>query len=202
MQLDLLIIILTKTMEKKNLPVLKELYDGDLGLKETQNDINVLLNQPPAPAWIKEHPFAKGVRYIPIERIEYLLTRLFLQWRVEVKTIQVIANSVVVTVRLHYQNIQNDEWSWQDGIGAMAIQVNKGKGAMDWNETKSDAVMKAAPAAESYAVKDAAEKIGKLFGKDLNRKDEIGYDSLLGTIEKTNKHEEIFDEVETNTEKQ
>jgi hypothetical protein len=189
-------------MEKKNLPVLKELYDGDLGLKEQQNDINVLLNQPPAPAWIKEHPFAKGVRYIPIERIEYLLTRLFLQWKVEVKTIQVIANSVVVTVRLHYQNIQNDEWSWQDGIGAMAIQVNKGKGAMDWNETKSDAVMKAAPAAESYAVKDAAEKIGKLFGKDLNRKDEIGYDSLLGTIEQKSKHEELFDEVETNTEKQ
>jgi hypothetical protein len=42
--------------------------------------------------------------------------------------------------------------------------------------------MKAAPAAESYAVKDAAEKIGKIFGKDLNRKDEIIYDSLIGTI--------------------
>lgn len=182
-------------MEKKNLPILKELYDGDLGLKKEQNDINVLLNQPPAPSWIKEHPFAKGIKYIPIERIEYLLTRLFLQWRVEVKTIQIIANSVVVSIRLHYQNIQNDEWSWQDGIGAMPIQVNKGKGAMDWNETKSDAVMKAAPAAESYAIKDAAEKIGKLFGKDLNRKDEIGYDSLIGTIQnKADVHAELFDE--------
>ena len=39
--------------------------------------------------------------------------------------------------------------------------------------------MKAAPAAESYAIKDAAEKLGKIFGKDLNRKDVIGYESLL-----------------------
>lgn len=182
-------------MEKKNLPVLQDLYNGDLAIKKDQNDINILLNQSPAPAWIKEHPFAKGVKYIPIERIEYLLTRLFLQWRVEVKTVQIIANSVCVTVRLHYQNIQNDEWSWQDGIGAMAIQTDKGAGAMDWNATKSDAVMKAAPAAESYALKDAAEKLGKLFGKDLNRKDEIGYDMLINTI-KTNedKHAAIFDE--------
>ena len=34
------------------------------------------------------------------------------------------------------------------------------------------------PAAESYAVKDAAEKIGKIFGKDLNRADQIVYDEL------------------------
>ena len=195
-----MIIILIK-MEKKNLPAIKELYSGDLDLKRDQNDINVLLNQPPAPGWVKEHPFAKGVRYIPIERIEYLLTRLFLQWRVEVKTIQIIANSCVVCVRLHYQNIQDDSWNWQDGIGAAPIQVDKGSGAMDWNKTKSDAVMKSAPAAESYAIKDAAEKIGKLFGKDLNRKDEIIYDSLIGAINKPEeKLNELFED-ETNTEK-
>ena len=184
-------------MENKQLPALKELYDGDLELKKEQNDLNVLLNQPPAKSWIKEHPFAKGVKYIPIERIEFLLTRLFLQWKVEIKNIQIIANSVCVTIRLHYQNIQNDEWSWQDGIGAAPIQTDQGKGAMDWNFTKSDAVMKAAPAAESYAIKDAAEKIGKIFGKDLNRKDEIGYDLLLGKIQNEDKHKEIFEE-ETN----
>lgn len=35
------------------------------------------------------------------------------------------------------------------------------------------------PAAESYAIKDAAEKIGKLFGKDMNRADQINYDNLI-----------------------
>lgn len=188
-------------MEKKNLPALQDLYNGDLELKQEQNSLNVLLNQPPAPSWVKEHPFAKGVKYLPIERIEYLLTRLFLQWRLEVKNIQVIANSCVVCVRLHYQNITDSDWSWQDGIGAAPIQTDKGSGAMDWNKTKSDAVMKAAPAAESYALKDAAEKIGKLFGKDLNRRDEIIYDNLLRDIApQKDKHRELFEDETTNKE--
>lgn len=164
------------------LPILKDLYDGDLELKKDQNDLNILLNCPPKPEWIKEHPFAKGVKYIPIERIEYLLTRLFIRWWVEVKVIQTIANSVVVTICLHYQNIENQEWSQQDGIGAAPIQTEKDAGAMNWDKVRSDSVMKAAPAAESYAVKDAAEKIGKIFGKDMNRKDEIIYNSLAGII--------------------
>ena len=39
--------------------------------------------------------------------------------------------------------------------------------------------MMAAPSAESFAIKDAAEKLGKIFGKDLNRKDAMAYDSLI-----------------------
>ncbi len=168
--------------EKNKLPVLAELYDGDLDLKKDQNELNILLNQHPKSDWIKEHPFAKGVKYIPIQRIEYLLTRLFLKWRVDIKNIQTIANSIVVTIRLYYQNIEDNKWSWQDGIGAAPIQTEKDCGAMDWDKVRADAVMKAAPAAESYAIKDAAEKIGKIFGKDLNRKDEIIYDTLIGAI--------------------
>jgi hypothetical protein len=170
------------TTNKITLPALKDLYDGDLPLKQGQNELNLLLNQPPNPAWIKEHPFAKGVKYIPIERIEYLLTRLFIKWRVEVKQIQTIANSCVVTIRLHYQNIEDNDWSWQDGIGAAPIQTEKDAGAMEWDRVRTDSVMKSAPAAESYAVKDAAEKIGKIFGKDMNRKDTIIYDSLADAI--------------------
>jgi hypothetical protein len=164
------------------LPTLKEIYDGDLELKSGQNKLNILLNQEPNPVWVKKHPFASGVKYIPIERIEYLLTRLFLKWWVEIKDIRVIANSCVVTIRLHYQNIENNDWSCQDGIGAAPIQTEKGEGAMDWNKVRADSVMKSAPAAETYAVKDAAEKIGKIFGKDLNRKDEIVYDGLIDAI--------------------
>jgi len=168
--------------KKKQLPILRDLYDGDLELKGDQNNINILVNQPPKSDWIKEHPFARGVKYIPIERIEYLLTRLFLRWRVEVKDVQTIANSVSVTVRLHYQNIENNEWSWQDGVGAAPIQTEKDAGAMEWDRVRADSVMKALPAAKTYAVKDAAELIGKIFGKDLNRKDEVMYNSLEGII--------------------
>lgn len=185
-------------MTERRLPAIQELYDGDLELKKDQNDFNVLMNQAPNPGWIKEHPMAKGVKYIPIERIEWLLTRIFIRWHVEVKQIQVIANSITVTVRLFYQDPLSNDMIWQDGIGAAPIQTDKGAGAMDWNKTKNDAVMKAAPAAESYAVKDAAEKIGRLFGKDLNRKDVIGYDSLLDNIKTEDKHSKYFDETTNN----
>ncbi len=49
---------------------------------------------------MKDHPMAKNVKYIPIGIIEYLLTAIFIKWRVEVKSILTIANSVVVEVPL------------------------------------------------------------------------------------------------------
>ena len=164
--------------EKPKLPTIQELYSGDLESKVKQNDLNMLLNQPPHQTWLKEHPMTKGVTYLPIQRVEWLLTKIFIEWWVEIRQVQVIANSVTVTVRLFYRDVISNEAKWQDGLGAAPIQTDKGSGAMDWNATKNNAVMKAAPAAESYAVKDAAEKIGKIFGKDMNRADQIVYNDL------------------------
>jgi len=181
---------------ERKVPTLQELIGGDVNLKSKQNDLNLLLNTNPPDAWLREHPLAKGVKYIPIERIEYMLTSIFQKWNVEIRQVQIIANSVVVTVRLYYQDTLSNEMLWQDGIGASPIQTDKGSGAMDWNKTKNDAVMKSAPAAESYAVKDAAEKIGKLFGKDMNRADKIMYDTLP-VIEKRDKLEDLNNETKT-----
>ncbi|HUW93315.1 MAG TPA: hypothetical protein VMV74_09130 [Bacteroidales bacterium] len=187
-----------ETLPEKRVPTLMELTSGDIDLKGKQNDLNRLLNEPPPPQWLKDHPMAKGVKYIPIERVEYMLTRIFKRWHVEIRQIQLFANSITVTVRLHYQDVLSDEMLWQDGVGASPIQTDKGSGAMDWNSTKHDAVMKSAPAAESYAVKDAAEKIGKLFGKDMNRADKIMYDTLP-EVRKEDKLADLDNESKTET---
>jgi hypothetical protein len=165
-------------MEKRNLPTIQELRGSDAIIASKQNELNVLLNQNPSEQWVKIHPLAKGVRYIPIERVEWLLTNIFQRWRVEIMNTQLIANSIVVHIKLHYQSVLDGSWDWQDGIGAAPLQTDKGSGAVEFDKIKNDAVMKAAPAAESFAVKDAAQKIGKLFGKDLNRADELGYTSM------------------------
>lgn len=186
--------------EKKSLvPSYNQLVSGDLDLKGQQNDLNKLLNCEPPKAWLKNHPFAKGVKYLPIERVEYMLTKIFIRWQVEIKSATVMANSVVVVVRLYYQDVLSQVMLFQDGVGAAPLQTDKGAGAVDFNAIKSDAVMKAAPAAESYAVKDAAEKIGKLFGKDMNRADQILYDELALLPEKETKHEQIFNDTKTET---
>jgi hypothetical protein len=145
----------------------------------------VLLNQNPPDAWLKKHPTVRDHVYLPINRVEYLLSRIFGKWWVEIKNTQVIANSVAITVRVYVQNPITKLTEWNEGVGAAPIQTDSGKGAMDWNFAKSHGVQIAAPIAESFAIKDAAEKWGKLFGKDLNRKDVINYDSLLKSSEIT-----------------
>jgi len=164
-------------VEKRNLPTLKELYSDKVEVT-SQNALNIILNAEPKKEWVKAHPIARNVRYIPIERVEWLLTNIFIKWKVEIIREGLIANSAYCTVRLHYKDPTTNEWDWQDGAGAAPLQTDKDAGATDWTKIKSDAVMKGLPAAESYAVKDAAEKIGKLFGKDLNRADKIMYDTL------------------------
>jgi hypothetical protein len=160
------------------LPTLQELMtDNEDSLK--QNALTVLLNQDPPAKWLTEHPMIRGYKYIPIEKIEFLLTRIFGSFNVEIRSTQIVANSVVVTVRLHVINPINGQPMWQDGIGAAPVQTDKGAGATDWNAVKTDGVQKAAPAAETYAVKDAAEKFGKIFGRDVARKSTMNYTDLL-----------------------
>lgn len=173
--------------DKPQLPSLEQLiHEDETSLK--QNALTVLLNQSPPDKWLKDHPMAKvkdekgnnvPAKYLSIDRVEYLLTRIYGKWWVEVRDTKLIANSVCVTIRLFVMNPITGKEEWQDGVGAKDIQTDQGAGAMDWNKAKAAGVMMALPSAESYAIKDAAEKFGKLFGKDVNRQGDINYDSLL-----------------------
>lgn len=163
------------------LPTLADLHkDPQEAFKNDQ--FKLLLNQPPHASWVKKHPMAKAkndqgqtvpAEYMPIDKVEFLLDYIFQQWKVEVLSVQALFNSITVTVRLHFLNPVTGEWAYHDGIGAAAVQVDKGMQAGDLSAIKSSAVQMAAPSAKSYAIKDAAEHLGKLFGRDLNRKDAI-----------------------------
>lgn len=183
---------------KKKMPTLEELYDEKIPIVK-QTKLNIILNSEPKSEWVKDHPFVKKLRYIPIERVEYLLTMVFSKWSVEVKEVKIVANSVLVVVRLHVQNPITGSMDFQDGIGAAPIQVKSGSNPTDFSSMNQAAIQIGAPSAESYAVKDAAEKFGKIFGKDLNRKDIIAYTATLakrGKVEKEEIPEDApFDEV-------
>lgn len=188
----------------RQLPTLSELYD-DIALVQKQNQLNIILNAEPKKEWVREHPFVKGLKYLPIERVEYLLTMIFTKWRVEVKEVKILANSIVTTVRVHVKDPISGEWDWQDGVGAMPIQVAKGSGATEFDKMNSLAVQMGAPASKSFAIKDACEHFGKIFGKDLNRKDNVDYDrlySMIGANEAVNNpslSKEIREEVQQTT---
>ena len=182
----------TKIMSEKQLPSIQELY-SDKPEKEKENNLNVILNQPPKKEWIKQHPQNKSVQYIPVERIEYLLTRIYQKWCTEVKEIKLIGNSVNAIVRLWVRNPLTGEWEYQEGTGAQPLQTEKDVGATDFNKLKTNAVQLASPSAVSYAEKNAAARLGKIFGKDLNRED-INYNSLMNRFEKPEK-EKVKNEI-------
>lgn len=134
--------------------------------------INAFLNSPPRDKWLKPRPAGKGKgKYLPIYRIEQLLTAIFQKWWVEIKSTTILGNSVCSVITLHYWVPQAQEWRRMDGTGAAPLQVDSGADANDASAMKSAAVQMAAPMSVSYAVKDAAQRIGAIFGRDVNRPD-------------------------------
>ena len=169
-------------MSKSDLVILAE-ATGNIKEMKLHDDFQKVANSEPPRAFVKDHPIASGVKYIPIDKVELMLDKIFQQWYVEVLREGQLLNSLYVTVRLHYKHPVSQEWQHQDGVGAATIQVDKGKNASELQWIKSDAIMKGLPAAKSYAIKDAAEHIGKLFGRDLNRKDTMAFTPSYGTEE-------------------
>lgn len=189
---------LPTTQTKRPLPVIDELY-ADVEQAAKLNELNRLLNCNPKPEWVKTNQFAQNSKYIPIGIIEYLLTAIFIEYSVEVKEVKLIANSVTVTVRVRVTNPVTGKEMWQDGIGAAPLKTTKGSKATDFENIIDSAVQTGAPAAESYAIKDACEKWGRIFGKDLNRKDEntmnyAGLESKLATVKP--KEDELPEEMQ------
>lgn len=149
-------------------------YSKELPNKWKEAEFDHKVNCEVPKNWIKKHPFAK-VDYLPIDKVEFLMTYTFGKWNVEVKEVSQLFNSVAVCVRVHYRHPVSNEMTYQDGVGAVGIQTDKGASASDMGAIKSDAVMKALPSAKSYAIKDACEHIGRIFGRDLNRPDAIAF---------------------------
>jgi hypothetical protein len=169
-------------MSKENRLALLVEPEGLLELTKI-DDFLAVVNMEPPQQFVKPHPMVSGVTYLPIDKVEMMLTKVFQLWRVEILREGQMLNSIFVTVRLHYKHPITNDLMFQDGTGAAPIQTDKGKSAADLAAIKNDAIMKALPAAESYAVKDAAEKIGRVFGRDLNRKDTLGFTPSYGTEE-------------------
>lgn len=133
------------------------------------------LNANPPDKWMKVNPYAGNSKYLPIDKVEFLLDRYFQQWKCEVLREGIMFNSVYVTVRIHYINPVTGGWEYQDGVGAKACQLDSGSRPSDMSAIKPEAVQMALPMAKSYAIKDACDHIGKIFGRDANRKNTVEF---------------------------
>lgn len=154
---------------------------------------NSLINAQPPKVWLKQNKYANNSWYLPIDKVEYLLTKLFKKWHVEVKSINVLFNSIAVEVRLHYYNPALGEWQYQDGVGAKQVQTKSGSSPAEMQNINNNAVEMALPIAKVNAIKDASHNIGAIFGGNLNRKEVIAptVDQNLQEKAERNRYEQL-----------
>ena len=133
-----------------------------------------IINSKPRPSWIAVNKYAGNAKYIPIGIIEELLREIFPFWEVEqVGQPQILGNSVVISVNLRVYHPLINQWLNYAGVGAVPIEVEKGAHPTDFTKINSKALHKNVPAALSFAINNAAKKIGKIFGSHLNRQEEL-----------------------------
>ncbi len=158
------------------IPKIQDLVsDPDKAFKNDQ--LKVFLNQSPPNKWVLKNKLANDSDYVPIDKVEYLLDVIFQSWKVEVLDYKILFNAISVSVRLHYLDTVTGEWRYHDGVGAKELQTKKDAGSLkpDGSNVNRGAVEMALPIAKTMAIKDAADHIGKIFGRDLNRKNAIEY---------------------------
>lgn len=187
--------------EQRNLPELKDLI-ANVDVYEKKDQFNFLMNQEPPKNWIAKHPYIKvenekgqkvPYEYLPIDKIEYLLRKIFKSYKIEILREGHAFNGVVVTVRVHYLHPVTNEWEFHDGIGASQLQTKSGTSPSDLININNGALSMAYPMAKTLAVKDACDMLGKLFGADLNRRDTLGatMDKPRQTVEE--RYEELLE---------
>ncbi|MCB0743034.1 MAG: hypothetical protein KDC67_03960 [Ignavibacteriae bacterium] len=185
--------------EKRNLPTIKDLVTN-VDLYNKQDEFQFLVNQEPPEKWIKTHPYIKNHKYIPIDKIEYLLRSIFKNdHRIEILNQGTAFNGVWMTVRVHYKDLITSEWKYYDGVGACELQTKKGTSPADLSNINNGALSMAFPIAKTLAIKDACDHFGNLFGANLNRKDIIPYktpESLQKTPEEKLTEIELLLEVD------
>jgi len=167
--------------EKTKLPALRDLI-SDVSTYEKSDEFNFLLNQEPPAKWVKEHPYIRNHKYLPIDKVEYLLRKIFKRHKIEILREGQSFNGVYVVARVHYFNPVTDSWDYHDGIGAINLQLRKQTEEEKKDNIKVDfntininngALSMAFPLAKTLAIKDACDMFGKLFGADLNRRDSL-----------------------------
>lgn len=157
------IIIMKDT--KNQTPALTGQTTGlDIGTVET---FSRLLRQ--APVHTKVY---QGITHVPIEQIENTLDEVYAgQWQTSnVKVFQLL-NSICCTLTLSVLHPISGIWLTREGTGAVPVQLMKDAKVITPETIQTFAIQKGAGAAKSFAIKNAAESLGEIFGRNLGRKD-------------------------------
>lgn len=157
------------------------------------------LNKAPEKEWLQKTPDGNA-EYIPVGIIENQLRQDFMNLvSFEVISERRELNEYIVVARISVYHPLLGQWMHYDGIGAKVITQNRvpeldqdrnpimqngrqktrSADLSEFNDTKQkNALEMNAPNAYAEAIKNAAKKIGKKYGADINRKHEDSYSPI------------------------
>lgn len=141
----------------------------------------VRLNRPPGK--VLDNDTGEVFKYVPISFIENDLRKQFFGLvQFEIIESKLVINEIVCQARIKVFHPVLMQWLNYDGIGSGVLQMdakdhlgNRTNLGEFLSYKKKNAAKLAAPIAYAEAIKNAAKKIGKRFGGDLNRKHEDIY---------------------------
>lgn len=169
--------------------------EKDLYLVQIEN-FQTRLNTPPKANEVFKTPDGKADD-LPISYVEMTLDELFFgQWSIKNFQSKVIANEVIGELELEVLHPVTKMTITRTGAAAIQIMVDKapdnlqGKAknawALDINNKKPNALDMAYPKLKAECLKNAAKTLGKVFGRDLNRREKVDtYQPVLSGSEKS-----------------
>ena len=162
------------------------LEDPNFSLEERAEEFERFLSHTPGNVKSKD-----GNKYVPIESIERELDNFFgLRWQTRNVKTELIINTITVTLELGVFHPIYKVWIWRAGAGAVQLQWQSRQkikqlglkyNITDVNQMIPNAIEKNFPAAKSRAIKNAAG-FGRIFGRDINNKEERDINPIMEII--------------------
>lgn len=150
----------------------------NINLIKSIEDFTKKLNIAPKQENLQKTPDGKA-DYLPISFIETQLREDFMglvQYEVVSERREINEYIVVARIKVFHPIIR--QWMSYDGIGSGQIMQDSGTTLQQFTEAKKkNALEMGAPKVYAEAIKNAAKKIGKKYGADLNRKFEDFYEA-------------------------
>jgi len=160
-------------------------------LEEIQSFTGRMAKQPKK-SQIKINEFAGNSRYLPIGHLEAMLDEYFFGlWQTKDFRYQMVANEIVGSIELSVYHPAAKIWITRTGAAAVMIQFeakkddkgNKIKSdIMDYRGKILNTLVKDFPHLKASCLSNAVKSLGKVFGRDLNRKEDAAYNPMLKMV--------------------
>ena len=121
----------------------------------------------------------QGFEYIPIEQIEADLDSIFNgQWEYYDFTYQAIGNEITGSLTLRFFHPVSKQWLRRVGAGAVQVRFKKDTDILDIRNKITTALQMDLPHLKSECLKNAVQSIGRIFGRNLRREEDIEIEEI------------------------